>query len=166
MKVLLDTNTLVRLMHVGHPSRAVAREALSRLREARHELHTVPQVLYEYWSVATRPASQNGLGFPVELVHEQLRSWQSLFPALPDERGVFESWLSLVVMCRMQGKQAHDAHLAAALVRQRLTHLLTFNGDDFRRFSQEAILDPMALAESRRRKTRGVTSDEPISNSV
>lgn len=53
MRILVDTNVLVRMMHVDHPLREVAHAAVDQLRDAQHELRTVPQVLYEYWAVAT-----------------------------------------------------------------------------------------------------------------
>jgi len=62
MRVLVDTNVLTRVVHKAHPHGQFATAALQRLWEQGHELRIVPQVLYEYWAVATRPASQNGLG--------------------------------------------------------------------------------------------------------
>ena len=56
MTVLIDTNILVRLDHVGNPSREIARQAIERLVDAQHQLRTVPQVLYEYWVVVTGAA--------------------------------------------------------------------------------------------------------------
>jgi predicted nucleic acid-binding protein len=67
MKALVDTNILARLAHKQHPLAPVAEAALRKLWTDGYELRVVPQVLYEYWSVATRPAEQNGLGFSVEI---------------------------------------------------------------------------------------------------
>jgi hypothetical protein len=47
-----------------------AEAALGQLGNEGHELRVVPQVLYEYWSVATRPAENNGLGFTTEIVNQ------------------------------------------------------------------------------------------------
>ena len=63
-----------------------------------------------------------------------------------DERGVFENWRSLVVAHDVKGKTAHDARLAAAMTRHGLTHLLTFNGADFKRFPAVIALDPADVA--------------------
>lgn len=145
MRILVDTNVLARLAHVNHPHQTLARDALRRLRDADHELRTVPQVLYEYWAVATRPVAQNGLGFTVEDTHAQLQQWQELFPTLRDERGILGPWQQLVLGQRVQGKQSHDARLAAAIARHGLTHLLTFNMADFQRYPGVQILDPQAV---------------------
>ena len=136
MNVLLDTNVLLRLDHVGHPHRTQAQEAIERLADEQHTLRTVPQVLYEYWVVATRAPDANGLGFSVSDAQQMLADHKELFPPLRDERGILERWEDLVATHRVTGKTAHDARLAVAMLRHGLNHLLTFNVSDFVRFSQ------------------------------
>src|SRR6266480_4371210 len=96
MRILVDTNVLVRLAHRAHPHSAAAEAALVRLSEDGHELRVVPQVLYEYWSVATRPTEQNGLGFLAETVNADIDWIKGYFAVLRDERGVLEPWQTLV----------------------------------------------------------------------
>jgi len=62
VKVLLDTNILLRLAVVSHPTHADAVSAVHKIRQRGDQPAIVPQVLYEYWVVATRPTLQNGLG--------------------------------------------------------------------------------------------------------
>ena len=64
-RVLVDTNVLLRLAQPTSPQHAPAQAALMALDSAGLELCLVPQVLYEYWAVATRPPSANGLGLSV-----------------------------------------------------------------------------------------------------
>lgn len=66
MKILADANLLLRSAQPEHPQHEVARNALSQLHSHGHELVIVPQVIYEFWVVATRPVEVNGLGFPAE----------------------------------------------------------------------------------------------------
>ncbi len=40
------------------------------------------------------------------------------------------------------GKNAHDTHLVAAMVVHGITHLLTFNKQDFQRFTNITVLSP------------------------
>jgi predicted nucleic acid-binding protein len=145
MRILVDTNVLLRLVHAGHPQQAEAEQAVRRLVRDHHELRSVPQVLYEFWVVATRPADRNGLGFSATNVSGQLATWRSLFPTLRDERGILERWQSLVDSLSVVGKSAHDARLVAAMERHGLTHLLTFNLPDFRRYSSIQLLEPAAV---------------------
>jgi predicted nucleic acid-binding protein len=148
MRVLVDTNVLVRSAHVAHALQTSATAALQHLRDAQHELRTVPQILYEYWVVATRPADRNGLGFAVGQVDTQIRDLQLLFPPLRDERGIFDLWQKLARDFKVQGKQAHDVRLVAAMRRHALTHLLTFNVSDFERFATIHLLDPRLLTRA------------------
>ena len=90
MIILLDTNILLRLDQVGHPHRQQATDAIERLIDDQHTLRTVPQVLYEYWVVATRPVASNGLGFLVAEAERMLVDHKQLFPPLRDERGILD----------------------------------------------------------------------------
>ena len=65
MKVLLDTNVLLRLAVASHPTHVDAVSAVHKIRQRGDQPTIVPQVLYEYWEVATRPAEQNGLGLTI-----------------------------------------------------------------------------------------------------
>ena len=60
--ILLDTNILARSAQPGHSQYQSAIAAVDTLRLRNETLCLVPQVLYEYWVVATRPVEQNGLG--------------------------------------------------------------------------------------------------------
>ncbi|MGA3261799.1 MAG: PIN domain nuclease, partial [Bryobacteraceae bacterium] len=60
--MLVDTSTLVRTLQVRHPQYETVARAFETLIARGRELHIVPQNLFELWVVATRPASQNGLG--------------------------------------------------------------------------------------------------------
>lgn len=142
MKILVDTNILVRSSHVGSSFQGIAVNALNRLRDQQHELRTVPQVLYEFWAVATRPVENNGLGLSVATVDMQLRLYQTLFPTLRDERGILLRWQTLALESSVVGKQTHDARLVAAMYRHGLTHLLTFNSAHFDRYQSISVLDP------------------------
>jgi predicted nucleic acid-binding protein len=79
MKVLVDTNVLVRVAHKTHPHTRLAETALQQLWNDGHDLRIVPQVLYEYWSVATRPIEQNGLGFLPPVVTVDVDRFKRIF---------------------------------------------------------------------------------------
>lgn len=67
MTALLDTNILLRIATPNHPMHTTARHAVSKLQADGVRLVLVPQIVYEYWVVATRPAKENGLGMtPLE----------------------------------------------------------------------------------------------------
>jgi predicted nucleic acid-binding protein len=148
MRVLVDTNVLGRLSQPSHPLHAAAIRAVKSLHDAQHELRIVPQVIYEYWVVATRPIVQNGLGFSIETTAERLAEFKALFPPLRDERGILERWERLVVAHCVRGKPAHDARLIAAMEKHGLSHLLTFDSSDFPRYGSVQVIDPAQVAAS------------------
>lgn len=105
----------------------------------------VPQNIYEFWVVATRPIDKNGLGLSAGDARSTVDELLLRFPLLRDERGVFGHWISLVTLQQVIGKNAHDARLAAAMLRHSITLLLTFNVGDFKRFSPIQVLDPQEI---------------------
>ncbi len=142
MRILLDTNVLLRLSDKDHASHNLALAAMDWLHAAGHQGVIVPQVLYEYWVVATRPLENNGLGVDVLTADADVTEWMSLFRVLLDERGVLPRWRVLVTDHAVRGKTAHDARLVAAMQRHGLTDMLTFNKADFARFPTIRVFTP------------------------
>jgi len=150
MLILCDTNVLLRSAKPDHSHHSIALEALSILRRRGDEPVVVPQCCYEYYAVATRPTDSNGLGMEPSDALRDLTEIVHLFRLLRDERTVFESWRELISKHSVRGKAVHDARLVAAMMRHRVTHLLTFNSDDFARYADAiTILQPHSLADSR-----------------
>jgi predicted nucleic acid-binding protein len=146
MLILVDTNVLLRLVEPGHRHHVVASTAIRTLRQAGNTLCVVPQVHYEFWVAATREVAQNGFGMaPAEAEVTLQRLGPPLFRLLRDERAIYEPWRELVSRYKVIGKQAHDTRLVAAMLRHGVTHLLTHNLTDFRRFSTIQLIDPSAL---------------------
>ncbi len=149
MTVLLDTNVLTRLAQHTHPLHATARDAVAALEGSGETLQTVTQNFYEFWVVATRPVAANGLGMSASEASVELARLQALFPMLPDAPALFVEWRKLVTTHSVLGKNAHDARLVAAMACHGITHLLTFNAQDFSRYPGLTLLDPAAVATSR-----------------
>lgn len=146
MSVLLDSNILARLAQHTHPMHATARDAVAALQRGGQALFIVPQNLYEFWVVATRPVAANGLGFTAPQAAAELARLEALFPLLPETPVILAEWRRLVAAYGVLGKNAHDARLVAAMLAHGLTHLLTFNVADFTRFAGITILDPSTVA--------------------
>ncbi len=145
MIVLLDTNVLGRLTQRDHAMHPVAVAAIEQLIENGHELRVVPQVFYEFWAIATRRILENGFGFTVEQTAREIQRFKVVFPPLRDERGILELWEKLVGQYEVRGKNSHDARLVAAMQKHGMSRLLTFNGADFRRYSEIEVLDPETI---------------------
>ena len=70
-----------------------------------------------------------------------MEHWTHLFTLLLDERGVYSNWMQLMRVHEVRGKVVHDSRLIAAMQRHGLTHLLTFNGEHFKRFTSITVID-------------------------
>ncbi len=142
MAVLIDSNVLLRSLHPGHPHYAPAENSIASLRLRNETLCVAPQVLIEFWAVATRPRDDNGLGLPPARVAAELTSLRRLFRLLPSTPDVLEAWQRLVVNLGVLGKQTHDAHLVAIMEVYSVASILTFNGGHFERFPGITVLNP------------------------
>jgi predicted nucleic acid-binding protein len=151
MKYLLDAKVVLRIVEIGHAMHAAALGGTSSLLKQGHELYLVPQVLYEFWVVCTRPTVDNGLGFSTIRAAVELGKVLAQFPLLDDTADVFPAWRQLVTSFNVAGKGAHDARLVAAMNVHGLTHILTFNFADFQRYptinaeSPDQVIQPTRL---------------------
>ena len=149
MKVLIDTNILLRIAQLTSSDRPTAKSAIVSLVNADYQLCIVPQVIYEFWVVASRPVSANGLGMDPASTERSVNQILNDFDLLKDERGIFAIWQSLVRSRNVSGKTAHDARLVAAMQRHGIDAILTFNNSDFTRFSDIQVLTPLEVVNGR-----------------
>lgn len=145
MSYLVDTNVLLCLVQKDHPMRPDARRALVTLRKQGEELCIIPQNVTEFWAVATRPLDKNGLGLTVDEAVRETRKLKRIFKLRPDSQAIFTEWEQLVAHYQVMGKQAHDTRLVAAMKVHGLSHILTFNTDDFKRFSDITPVSPRTI---------------------
>lgn len=138
----MDSNVLLRMAEVSHPLSPITVSATQKLKLIGNELVIVPQCIYEFWNVATRTAKANGLGLSPNDAKTEIEPILSIFRLLRDERGIYEEWFDLVNKHQISGVNSYDTRLAAAMSRHSITHLLTFNPSDFRRYSHINIIDP------------------------
>lgn len=147
MSFAVDTNVLLRSIDDSHPAQPVAKNALLQLRDQGEAASVFPQNLIEFWAVATRPIANNGLGWSVERAKQELANLKKLFVILADSEAILTEWEGLVASHGVFGKQAHDAHLVAAMLVHGVTHILTFNTDDFKRYHEITVVDPQTISK-------------------
>jgi len=138
--ILLDTNVLGRMTDAADPQYATARQAVHSLLASHDQPIVVPQVLYEFWAVATRkagspPSGHNGLGMTPDQASQWLAFFQRRFTLLPDREELLPCWHELVRSLGITGIRSYDARLVAAMQTYGIERLLTFNAEHFRRFS-------------------------------
>lgn len=147
MSYLVDSNVLLRLVYRRDSMHVDAQRAYTTLRQQDQSLLCiVPQNLIEFWAVATRPTSANGLGLTIEEAAHESSLLKSLFILKPDRPEIYTIWEQLVINYKVRGKQAHDTRLVASMIFHQITYLLTFNTDDFKRFSEITAIDPRNIS--------------------
>ena len=145
MSYAIDTNILARSIEDAYPMRQIASDAVEILIKNEDIVCLFPQILYEFWVIATRPRDQNGLGMSSTEAKTQCAEFEGIFSVMPDVRSIYGEWKSLVTQYEVMGKKAHDARIVAAMKVHNISHLLTFNGDDFKRFQEITVVQPNEL---------------------
>jgi predicted nucleic acid-binding protein len=145
MSVLLDTNIPGRMAEAGHPQQQIAIDAVAALISRGDSPCLVPQVLYEFWVVATRPVAANGLGLSAAEAEAEISRLETLYPIFQDSPAIYPEWKRIVAAHQVLGRTAHDARLVAAMAVHGVTHILTFNPAHFSRFPGIVALDPVSL---------------------
>lgn len=146
MPYLFDTNIFLRLASSHDPARPLALQAFQELRNRRETLCYTPQVLAEFWSVATRsPSARGGLGLSPTETERRARVIERYFRLLPDSLATYHEWRQLIVRYTVVGAQVHDARLVASMKAYGISHLLTFNVEDFRRYPDITVIEPQHL---------------------
>jgi predicted nucleic acid-binding protein len=142
--ILLDSNLLGRMTDSDDPQCAVARRAMHLLFAKGERFAIVPQNLYEFWAIATRAKSANGLGMTIEQTSQWLRFFQRRFAVLPDKEDLPARWHNLVKTLRVTGFRAHDVRLVAAAQSHGITQMLTFDAGDISGLPI-TIIDPASV---------------------
>jgi predicted nucleic acid-binding protein len=141
-RVFLDTNILVYLASPASPRHALCQRTVETLIQRGGKPAFSSQVVYEFWSVATRPAAANGLGWPVAAARRAIDGFRREFDVLHDSPEVLDLWLDMVVAHDLKGKRIHDAHLLATMKANGVFRLLTCNAADFPAEADISILTP------------------------
>ena len=145
MRVLVDTNILLRSAQPNHAFCAQATGAVSKLIRQNGTLFFCSQTIAEFWNVATRPAHQNGLGLSNEEVLREVVSIETLLTLVPDTPAIYDAWKKTVSDHKVQGVKVYDARLVATMKIYAIECLLTFNAADFKRYKSITALDPSSV---------------------
>ncbi|HUO09926.1 MAG TPA: type II toxin-antitoxin system VapC family toxin [Phycisphaerae bacterium] len=141
MRYLLDTGILLRLPDRSDPFHSVVREAVRGL--SPHELVTATQNIAEFWNVCTRPSTaRGGLGLAGHEAQRRLRLLERLVVVLREPPSAYERWKTLVMRCKVQRRQVHDARLVALMKAYRIKRVLTLNAPDFARYPGVEAITP------------------------
>ena len=116
--------------------------SVAGLIDSGEDIMLTPQIMAEFWNVATRPLEYNGFGFPHEKAREELLRIESFFSLVSESTEVYAEWKRLVTHYGVTGVKSHDARLVAAMTVYRIPRILTFNAGDFMRYKEIEIIHP------------------------
>jgi predicted nucleic acid-binding protein len=140
MRILLDSNILIRWLESGDPLQPLVDHAVDSLIRAGDLPCYTSQNLGEFWNVLTRPLDRNGFGLTPLEADRRAQTIEDQIPMLSDDPRVHLVWRGLLVAHAISGVQVHDARIAAAMHVHGVKRILTLNTRDFARFpSIEAI---------------------------
>jgi predicted nucleic acid-binding protein len=135
-----DANFLLRLVQPSSPLHSAAAQAARRIVLLGDKIVIFPQCLYEVYAVATRPSTaRDGLGLSPADGKALLESFQKAY-SLCAELPIYLEWERLVSSYGTSGATSHDTRYVALMLSHELTHILTFNGKDFVRYTPEGIV--------------------------
>lgn len=146
MPYLIDTNVFLRLVPDSDLDRLLVISALRKLRAQNEQLFYTTQVLAEFWAVCTRPATaRGGYGLSPVKTERKAKMIERFCGLLTENLATHQEWRRLIVNHAVQGVVIHDTRLVAVMNIHRVTNILTFNKEDFKRFSEIKALSPSEI---------------------
>jgi predicted nucleic acid-binding protein len=143
MAYLVDTNVFLRLVPKNDPLRNTALHALEKLRRSNEDLLYTTQLLAEFLTVCTRPATaRGGYGLSFQEAERKIRVIERFCRLIPDSLATHVEWRRLIAAYSVKGVEVHDARLVASMVVHRVTQILTFDVDDFKRYQEIKAVSP------------------------
>jgi predicted nucleic acid-binding protein len=139
--ILLDTNILIHGNQDASPHFSRITNKLIEFADNDEELVICPQVIYEFYAVATRPVeARGGLGLSGESALSQIQKFHANYLFINDSENLFNVWLQLLQKYNSLGTSAHDTRLVAFMKSQNIDQLYTMNHRHFNRYEDIVIV--------------------------
>ena len=139
--LFIDTNILVYSTVKESPFHQQALAALETAYNAGRPLWISRQIIREFLVIMTRPQAFEAL--PKDSVLQQTNDFCHRFNVADDTGNVTQQLLSLLKQYPSGGKQVHDTNIVAAMLANGVTHLLTHNVKDFKRFDHVLVVEEL-----------------------
>jgi predicted nucleic acid-binding protein len=144
---LPDSNIVLRYVQPTNSLYQIVVDSIDKLQQNGEKIVLVPQVLVEFWVVATRPKEVNGFGMTTLEAQNELENLQRLFVVLPENEKIFNEWKAIVTKHKVSGKPSHDARIVAAMKTHKIDKILTLNPQDFKRFDEIISITPQQVLD-------------------
>ena len=143
MEILVDTGVLLRAFDKSSLDQRSILRAFRLLRLQGHSLVTTHQNIAEFWNVATRPSgARGGFGLTPDEVDRRVVAIEKLSKLLPFNQLCYGVWRQLLATHNIVGVSVHDAILVATMNSYGITHLITLNSADFKRYAGLVVWKP------------------------
>jgi predicted nucleic acid-binding protein len=133
-RVFVDTNVLVYFAFAHFAQHHAARQRLAECESLGVTLWTSRQVLREFLVVTTRPGFLTPVP-PPSFIVKAVQAFENQFQIAADDAEVTRRLLELVENPGAHGRQVHDANIVATMLCHQISHLVTHNAADFRRYA-------------------------------
>lgn len=140
---LVDTNVLIYSFSKESEHYQVCRELLNKAQDGKFFLCVAPQILAEFYAIATDPRRTTAPQKPNDLlaVIDQLLAMPGM-TILPLPVDVVERWVSLIRKHPVTGSDIFDIQLVATMLGNGINRIYTYNRKDFEKFSEIEVLTP------------------------
>ena len=142
-QALVDTNVLIYAFSKESDYYKVCRELLNSAQEGKLSLCVAPQVVAEFFAIATDPRRTTAPQKPQETadVIDQLLAMPGMvLLSLPVD--VVNRWTTLIRQHPVTGSDIFDVQLVATMLGNGVSQIYTYNRKDFEKFSEIDVLTP------------------------
>ena len=151
MASLLDSGILIRLVHRADPQHATVDAAVAELNRRGEPLCCDMQNVAEFWDVSTRPmTARGGFGLTLAEAEQRLAIIERIADVLTEADASYAEWKRLVVRHGVSGVQVHDTRRVDLMAVNGVSHPLTLNPADFKRFPNIAAVMPAEVLSNAR----------------
>jgi toxin-antitoxin system PIN domain toxin len=128
--ILLDTNVLVYAVDSTSPKHAPCRSVVERAMSGELDAVLVPQVLLEFYAVATSPRRVRS---PLSARDGalQITDWRATIAVRHPTAACLDAWTTLAGRLRRVGQDVHDLFLIAQMQAHGIGDICTVNAGDF-----------------------------------
>lgn len=144
--VLIDTNILVYLTNPQSDFRTAAQEAVKQEIREGAKLYVTMQILREYAKVMTgaKDPLTGKLYSNIKTTLEAIRQFRYNMSVIGDDPQSFDKWLDVVEKYDVHGRSVFDAQIAAQMLQNSITHILT-NDERFARYNNILTIIPLGF---------------------
>lgn len=142
-QALVDTNVLIYAFTKDSEYYKSSRELLNKAQEGELSLCITPQVLAEFYAIATDPRRTSVPQEPHETANviDQLLAMPGMvLLSLPVD--VVNRWTTLIRQHPVRGSDIFDVQLVATMLGNGVNQIYTYNRLDFEKFSEIEVLTP------------------------